>query len=99
MAVPGTCVTAVMNLRILLSDCSFTSSVLDPGLETFHKIFDACLFVVLMHKPTTYKWIPSVHAGIVVQGICPVFWLAGRAVWSARRTSFERLIVPSYSCP
>jgi hypothetical protein len=38
MAGPGTCATGVMNLRILLSDSSFTSSVLDPGLETFHKI-------------------------------------------------------------
>jgi hypothetical protein len=34
----GTCATAVMNLGILLSDWGLTSSVLDPGLETFHKI-------------------------------------------------------------
>jgi len=38
MAGPGTCATAVMNVRILLSDSSFTSSVLDPGLETFRII-------------------------------------------------------------
>jgi hypothetical protein len=75
--------------------------IISPGPRTgdFPQNFDTYLFVVLLHKPTIYKWIPSVHAGIAVQGICPVFWLAGRAVWSARRTSFERLIIPSYSSP
>lgn len=75
--------------------------IISPGPRTgnFPQNFDTCLFVVLLHKPTIYKWIPSVHAGIAVRGICPVFWLAGRAVWSARCTSFERLIVPSYSYP
>jgi hypothetical protein len=75
--------------------------IINPGPRTgnFPQNFDTYLFVVLLHKPTIYKWIPSVHAGIAVQVICPMFWLAGHAVWSARLTNFGRLIVPSYSCP
>ena len=46
MAGPGTCATAVVDLRVLLSDCSFTSSVLDPGLETFHKISTRVCYVI-----------------------------------------------------
>jgi hypothetical protein len=54
MAGPGTRATAVMNLRILLSDCSFTSSVLDPGLETSHKISTR---VCLLCYPTNLSHI------------------------------------------
>jgi hypothetical protein len=63
MTGPGTFATAFMNLRVLLSYCSFTSPVLEPRLETCHKIptlvYLLCCSTNLPYKPLAYPGIFS----------------------------------------
>jgi hypothetical protein len=50
--------------------------------------------------PTPRRYTPGLNGShqfmlaSLFKGVCPVFWLDGRAVWRARYTSVERLIGP-----